>query len=354
MLSYDRKGSKEYANLTISDEDPAIALLSITSIAEAMEEFNTVRVKHLPLPSSSSLPTPGTSTGGGHSAKHGLGRLWILIGILLALGLISGAFASRWFVRRRRILGRAAAINANSGHSDAKEPPAGIPIALVSIGTASDRWSKYSTGKPFSADDIDEETFRSKRWSAWHKHMSATFLPSSTGTRAGDATNPTSDFGELTQIGPDEFGDDRLPRDDFGAATTGTRISRTGQPHSQGPGVPDCVQPVTLVTDLSLLTNIPTLEEITPEALSSSRYPTFNRHPLSPSLPRRPNSLSRNLPSIYEVHTTSGSNPTDHSGPGSRSMLTEEPQEVLHRRNINPDGVLISPLHPTLSTTLLS
>jgi hypothetical protein len=159
VLSYNRVNSKGLANLTISEEDAAFALLSITNITQALDEFNTVRVQHQPLPSSSSLPTPGTSTEGGGNVKHGLGKLWVLIGIVFAFGLVVGAFVARWWLRRRRAIRRisAASVGGTRGAADTKPS---VPIALVNLRRQSDKFSK--AGEPLNAED--EETLRSRPW----------------------------------------------------------------------------------------------------------------------------------------------------------------------------------------------
>src|ERR1700733_4995719 len=102
VLSYNRYNTKALVNITISPEYAAFALLSITNITQALDEFNTIRIQHRPLPSSSASPTPGTSTDGNRYGKHGPGKLWALIGIIIAFGLVVGAFVTRWWIRRRR------------------------------------------------------------------------------------------------------------------------------------------------------------------------------------------------------------------------------------------------------------
>lgn len=358
VLSYDRKGSEEYSNLTISDSDPAIALLSVTNITQALEEFDTVRVDHQPLPSSSSLPTPGTSTDGhgGSGGKHGLGKLWILIGILLALGFVSGAFITRCLVRRRRSLKRVTkdVDDTRDGSSTRRpRPHTGIPIALTSLGSYGDkstsRFSKTSNG-----DELDEETFHSKRPFAggWHRHSGASFMSSSsgTGTRVGDGTEPTNDFGELSLSlsTVDELGDDRQPRDGLGTlGPNGARSTRAARSRSRGPrgSVHDAVyptdaHPVSLTTDASLLTNIPTLEEITPEALSSSRYPTFTRH--SPSPVAAPSSLASRRQSLLSPQSVHETAPIPH--PLSNTLHEDvEDQGILHHRVHNADADPVTP-----------
>lgn len=268
VLSYDRFKSKELANLTIPEEDAAFALLSITNITQALDEFNTVRIQHQPLPSSSSLPTPGTSTdGGGGSGKHGLGKLWVLISIIIAFGVVVGAFTARWWLRRRRAIRRIAAATYDTADS---KSPASIALANLSK-------QRGKPGEPLDAED--EETLHSRPWSEWGKPSSASFMTSSTNTRVGEWVEP-GDLAEMMTHGSTPHNEEGQ----YESARSRT-IRAPSRVHSMHGSLSD---PAMLVADASLLTNIPTLDEITPEALSSSRYPTFSRlhhHPLPPQPP---------------------------------------------------------------------
>lgn len=315
VLSYNRYNSKELANLTLSEEDGAFALLSITNITRALDEFNTVRIQHRPLPDSSATPTPGMSTGGnGDSAgSHGLGKLWALIGIIVAFGLVVGAFVTRWCFRRRRTFRLAATSVRRSG--DTADNEASAPISLVSLGP-----HKKSAK---AGESTEEDTLRSRPWSEQYKPSNAS-LTSSTNTRVGEWTEP-GEFADIITGGPtphnNEDGDDRRPHEN---ARSRTSRSRSRGPSIYGGSLSALPDPTMLVTDANLLTNIPTLDEITPEILSSSRYPTFPRHsshllPYHPPLAAAP---------IYETLTPPESEST-HQQPSPPLSPSERALQPL-------------------------
>jgi hypothetical protein len=110
-------------------------------------------------------------------------------------------------------------------------------------------------------------------------------MTSSTNTRIGEWAEPGGDFTEMMTCGStphNEDGEDRRQHECARSRTTRSR-SRAHSIHGSSS------DPAMLLTDASLLTNIPTLDEITPETLSSSRYPTFSRlhhhHPPPPQPP---------------------------------------------------------------------
>ncbi|KAF8315667.1 acid protease [Clavulina sp. PMI_390] len=300
VLSYDRYDSQLWPNLTLPDNEPAIALLSVTNITEALNEFTTVRINHQPLPSSSATPTPGTSSEH-HNKSGGLGKLWILVGVVIALGLIIGALLTRWLVRRRQRVKSANRTSLSLDRSTSGDAAIALS-SLASVDTGVQRRKAHTVG---DADDLNSST-NSRSWAgswALAKHQSnASFLssnastgPTAVGTGDGAGTTQSvNEYGELIAAA----GLDDMER---GPQELSVRASRASRSRSRGPGATsvsspllesyssnELNRPVPLVTDVSLLTNIPTLEEMTPETLSSSRYPTFARH----SLPQPPSPIA--------------------------------------------------------------
>ena len=332
VLSYNRYHTKALVNITISAEYAAFALLSITNITQALDEFNTIRIEHRSLPSSSASPTPGTSTDGNGYGKHGLGKLWALIGIIIAFGLVVGAFVTRWWIRRSRAIRRVSAADVGRafahGTTNTEVP---VPIALAGLGDQGIKSSKK--GRPVDAEEQDENTL--------HSRPAASFMTSSTNTRVGEWMEP--DFAEMTTSGPtphNEEGEDRGPYD---SARSRTSWSRSRGPSIYGGSLSD---PTMLVTDTSMLTNIPTLDEITPGVLSSSRYPTFARHHHHHPLPHQPPLAT--VP-IYEAPTPPESESTHHpisSPPSSPSgPALQHPLSLPAADSVYVDGTTI-PLRP--------
>ncbi|KAF9521205.1 hypothetical protein BS47DRAFT_1335325 [Hydnum rufescens UP504] len=301
VLSYNRRGSIEYANSTAPTNSAEIGLFSLTNITQALQEFHIVRVDQMPLPSPS----------GGNPTSHGTGSLpsytrapnsnvqhGIPVGISVVIGVLSffGAciivFLARCFIVRRKlkVAPPPAASNApDAGHSDGAigvgkaawsgdssdgvDKPATLVIAVP-------RRKKSRWGKGDPSGDIDEETLRSIRWSEWRQ--------STHYSRASMMTASTN-VGEWTD--PDELGDLVPPHDggEGGPISTAMDLSR-----SRSHGRRGVIYPPAAFTHTHLavrpdgLANIPTLEEITPESLLS-HFPPMPRpnpahtHSASPS-----------------------------------------------------------------------
>lgn len=336
VLSYNARTAKAYPNLTIPENIPAVALLSITNITEALDDFDTVRVQHQPLSSNSTSPTPGTSTAPGNGGgKHGLGRLWALVGVILGVTLVIIVLVIRWLVRRRRTIRRIAVATGSSSVDKSGDVESPGSIALTTLAASRDT----------PMDDIpielamDENTLRSKIWTDRHKYSrysGASFLTSSTSTRAGEFAEP-NDFGEMQLPSPDENGQDRHPRND---PLVTSRRSRAARSRSRGRSLVGPMDdgystPLSLDTTLSA---IPMLDEITPEALSTGRYASFARQAQA-QYPSIPHNTSLSHMRIPEDPLRSTSERIPH--PSRTSTLQPSTDEVRQS-----DAFQFHPPHP--------
>lgn len=84
-----------------NDMNPRVGLLSLTNAAQAMQEFNNVRVLDIPLSSgNSSSPTSGQSRSSGGRMSVGIHVLLALVGVI---GACFALFGLRWFLVRRQL-----------------------------------------------------------------------------------------------------------------------------------------------------------------------------------------------------------------------------------------------------------